>query len=153
LPYVKLEGFMVGVSVLVVSGVGMYVFYAFFSGRMASIPALVLLLVAAVAFGFFVVVASYLGEQRAAGNIYEHQRSWWEGARTSPQRSGVIADVRWTRLGQKRYSYGLALLALVGIPIILWAPVIGIVLTVMASISLAVVRAAQIFGEETIEGQ
>jgi len=55
LPYVKLEGFMVGVSVLVVFGVGMYVFYAFFSGRMASIPALVLFLVAAVGFGFFVV--------------------------------------------------------------------------------------------------
>jgi len=93
---------------------------------------------------------------REAGGIHgrgERPRRLWGGyvrlLRLLQREDGLDPGAR----SLAGYSYGLALLALVGIPIILWAPEIGVVLTVMASISLAVVRAAQIFGEETIEGQ
>ena len=148
---VKLESLLLNLSVVVIAGITLYVFYAFFSGQIDGFSALATLIITYAAFGFMIGVGFYLASQRRGGWRPEEEVARYRRSTVEERaRRITITGLPSTRPRYGRYKA--FLLVLVGVGVVtglLGSPTFGLIIICVGAGSYLVLHAVEIFDSET----
>jgi len=148
---VKLESLLLNLSVVVIAGITLYIFYAFFSGQIDGFSALATLIITYAAFGFMIGVGFYLASQRRGGWRPEEEVARYRRS-TVDERTRRISIAGFPYARPRYGRYKALLLVLVGVGVVtglLGSPTFGLVFICIGAGSYLVLHAVEIFDSET----